>query len=295
MEKNDAGKYVLKSGDTVIELTEEELYARASKGFGAEQKFEEAARIRTEAEASLAAATTKLQGEFETLLRQADAGDVTSYEKVLDMIGVTGADKFERIRAYQASEGDAPDAAAVAAANAAAAQKTTNPVPPALPATVAELATAMETQGLQVEDVVRILKNADKRDKTGIRERIYGEMKSVLDKDAELGKMISAGGSKAERLVELANQKVRGRIFDGERSGPDLYAKVLTEVKGTMKDFGSGDAPTTPPGLGPSPFVTNALSQAKETPDPKKVTDGDYAENVGLRLAHLVAEGDDEE
>lgn len=295
MEKNEAGKYVLKSGETTVELTEDELYARASKGFGAEQKFEEAARIRTEAEGSLAAATTKLQGEFQTLLQQADGGSVAAYEKMLDMIGVTGEAKFARIRQYQEDNTEAPDAAVVAAANAAAAAKGTAPVPPAIPSRVVDLATAMETQGLAVDDVVRILKNADKSDKTRIRDEIFADLRATLDKDAEVGKMISAGGSKAERLVELANQKVRGRIFDGERSGPELYAKVLNEVKGIMTDFGSGDTPTTPPGLGSSPFVTAQLSQAKETPDPKSVTAGDYAENVGQRLAHLVAtEGDDE-
>ena len=294
VEKNADGKYVLKSGDTTVTLTEDELYERASKGFGAEARFEEASRIRTEAESSLAVATQKIKTEYQGLLQAADAGDVTAYERVLDMIGVVGADKYERMRDFQ-SGGEVPAEAPPATGTGAAAVEPPQVPLPAELRGAQDLVTAMQAQGIQTEDMVRILKNADKGHKKDIRDRIYSDVAAALDKDPVLGTMVSAGGPKAERLVELAKQKVRGRIFDGEKSGPDLYARVLKEVKGIVEDFGPGEESTPPPGLGASPFATQMLSQAKEPPEAASVTGTNYASNVAERLAHMMAAPDPRE
>jgi hypothetical protein len=296
IEKTEDGKYILKVGDKTVEVDEEELYSRASKGYGAEAKFEEAAKIRTEAETALQNATAKLQSEFAGLLQKADGGDVGAYERVLDMMGVDVNEKWERIQDFKES-----NEAAEAADRGTPPGKETPPVKggkelelPDNLAKAANLATALETQGYSLDDVVKILGKADQSQKAGIRDRIFQEMKEVLDKDEKLGKIVSAGGPKADRLVELAQQRVKGRILDGDRSGPELYGKVLQEVKDLLDDFGPGDTPTPATGLGPSPFVSRLTSQAKEPPKAESVTSKNYQENVAQRLAHMVAEGPDE-
>lgn len=285
--KDEEGRYILKVGDVEKAYTEEELFQLAQKGFGAEHKFESAAQMLKDAEAKVEQERNRLVN-----LLKAAQQDETAYSQVLDLMGYDAATKAQQLEAYRAAraamdEPDDEEGQDMRVQNRGPAQVE---LPEELK-TLANLARILRQRGLSEEEIAETLVSARERDKGDTRNRVYAELDADLDKHPVLGRIIKAGGAKAQRLIAEAREKLKGRIRDDGRYGPEQRAAVVKDLEGLVSELGAGADPTPFPGLGSAPSVSYLDTQTEKAPEPVSIRDGDYDLNIAKRLAHAIREG----
>jgi len=295
--KNATGdKYIVRAGDREVELSEEELFSRAEKGFGAESKFESAAAMVKEAEEKIKQAAADVEARYAGILQKARGGDLEAYEKVLDLMQVKGQARYDELARFSQLQQGATEEEedTLEEEKPRSTGRTARTEAPELPPEVKglqKLYNALSQRGLSEDEIADLLVENKERSKAGRREMAYSELKADIDKDPLLGRIVKKGGTRANMLENLAKEKLRGRIRDEQRYDADIRQAVVKDLKVLAKEFGIGADPTSPiTGLGDAPSLSHLETQAAEPPKPVSVIDGNYEHNVLERLAHLAAE-----
>lgn len=278
--KTADGKYILKVKGQEVQLSEEELYQKASLAHGAHQLMEQAAQTRKEADSQRA--------RLADVLARVDDGDADAYAELLDIRGVGKEEKAARMRRYyevlnEAGGGEEEVEEEVKPTVSKTSNRGTQmELPPKLLRAM-ELAEALGDE--YTPDRVKFLLDKQKESYfESERNKVFKDLDSVLESDGVVGKILSKGGSRAEIVRGLAKEKLVGRLRTQQYS-PEVRASVLDEVRTIAKEFGIGGGSTSLPGLGASPGVSFTETQATKPPERKSTDDPDYDQNVLARMA----------
>lgn len=260
----------------------ERLLAEVQKGVAASQKFEEAARMRTEAENKVA----QFQQQVRDWLVAADAGDATAFARLLELQGVTGDRAAHKMRVYQQLWDEAR-----ANRNRPAEEEEDEDVgeeddiPTPTPARRKQV--GIEDLDPSLQELIRSV-IGEKHEKT--RNQVFAEAIEALEKDPVLGKLMSKGGPRAEKLREFVKERVKGRIRDGEEYGPKLLQAVTKESRELVEALGAwgSDDSISVPGLGPGPSISHAESQVTTPPELKPLDDPEYGKGLLSKMAYIM-------
>jgi len=274
--RTEDGKYVLKYKGEERTVSEGELFQLAQKAEGAERRMQEAH------------AQEQALGQ---LLRKTKDGDLDAYQELLQRAGYADAEVQQELTAYREML-----AAAQAEGDVGDADPEEGEPPPKSRASGRRSKSSKGDSGeekprkLSVDElpdeVVAALSRLNERWQRDTREEVFAAVKSDLESDATVGKIVKKGDRKAARIVELAKKSVISRIRDGEKYGPQLRAAVVKEARELIEELGAGPEPTTPPGIGPGPGLSHAEAQAERRAERKSIFDPDYLQNVRNRMAH---------
>ena len=219
--------YTVKVDGKEVEMTLDELKAKASEASGAQAKFQEAADLRT-----------KAQDGLRLIELSAKMKDQTATQKdVNEFVRLVGGDPAELDRLMAEQNGTATG------------KESSGDSPPQ----------TVKKEQLDPE-VQRTLDEANKAQLTQIRQNIENKTREGIDKDEVLGKIVSGlpadirEGVKQE-LYEMAIERVRNNIvLDNKPFGPQMVQDVAQTLRSRVKKLGipatQAHAPTSVSGLG---------------------------------------------
>lgn len=246
--------------------------ATLQKGVSAESRFQEAARMKQEAEGQVAA----LNQRVKDLLTQVDGGSASAYAQLLEIQGVTGEAARQKMAVFnqvweEAQRADTDEDAQ-------------SHLPPRKMG-LDDLDDSLKEALNMVIGEVKGLRNTRTRDK------VYSEVDQALDKDPNL-KVFLKEGPQAEKLRSLAKEKVRSRVRDGEQFGAQMLQDVAKELRELAVAFGAGSGDSISiPGLGSSPSLDGMGPQAAEPPALGKLGEPGYGKSILQKLAWHVRNG----
>lgn len=257
--------YTIKVDGADKVVTKDELVQLAQKGVASDSRFQEAARMKREAEKALT-----LQRGLKALNEGWDEDVFRSVAEGLDM----APDAIEAtIRSMQQEQNPAP-AAPVA-----------RPAPPAgtIGANPAPQPRAINFDLLDPELKEVIL--------GVVSENWDRDVQNSLAKDPVIGYNTKKPGQQ-EVLLRQAKGIVRRRILEDASAGRDrtrLLGDMISELRTLVQDFGTLAQPTPPSGLGPAPSAGRSEVYPTQKPKRVDVTDSGYSDNIadtiGFKLA----------
>lgn len=234
-------------------VTLEELKTYATKAAGADQKFEEANKMRLDAE----------KGTHLLALADAVRGDHPSEANVKEFLhglGVKDEDAkgiMEKISGKtEKTSGKEKEPSKISVDQ--------------LPSEVTEILDAAKTAQLE-----------------NLREKIYKEVEKAIDKDEILGKMVDElpegdRGKVKEVLYDMARNDVQRRILGNEPFGPEMVTSAVQGIRSMTKTLGMpSSAGTQVPvvGFGPSTDLTPEIVANKPIERVPSTAD-DYIEKI---------------
>ncbi len=248
-------------------FTLDELKLQASESAGAQQKFEEAAKIRDKA-----ASGTRIQELLESM-KSDKAPDTAKVTEFLRLAGVKDADMGDILATIKSDKGKDAD-------KGGKGKEDDEPI-------------TLENLDPRVRAAVEAAESADLKQ---IRERIEGETKKSVDNDKILGKII-------DEITEDDHQKkmkdvlygmmlddVRGRILGREPYGPDMIQSSLQKVRARVQNLGIPSKSTGQPPLeGELGLAAATTPEIRATEPIKRVssTEPGYEENAVKRVQQL--------
>ncbi len=252
---------MLKVDGKDVEMTMDELKANASKGLGADRKFEEASELRKQGEAGIRI------GELSAKMQSGTAGqaDVTEFVKLLGG-DPEGMDMSQILGTSDDDKGKDKDKSASGNQG---------------PITKEQLSPELQRQFDQAEEA-----ELDR-----LRGKIEEDTRKVVDTDEVIGKMLdglSDDDKKATQseLFEMAIERVRNQVFSGKLFGPTMLTETMQVIRARCKKLGIQTRSTPTPSAGPGSYGNEAGQQVQlpdKTPERKDSSDPDYIDNVVQR------------
>lgn len=244
-------------------FTLEELKKKASESAGAQKKFEEASKIKKDAEAA-----TRVMDVLNKL-KTAEKPDKGLVEELCRSLGIdpSSIPDFEKLTSGTQGKDDKG-------------KKNDKDTPP-------------KKVGLgDFDDKTQaVLKAAEVAELEAIRKKIEGDVKKAVDKDSILGKMVDGlrdeeKSKVMETFFDMAMSDVRVRIAYNELFGAEMVESAIQKVRAQVKNLGIpaksiGEPPVV--GLGP---MDQAAAQEIRASEPIKrvpVTDPNYMDNLVKR------------
>lgn len=242
--------------------TLEELAVLAQKGAAADERFQEAARMRQEAESALAV--------VDNLKSLSSDWNEEAFRKVAQGLGMNAADTEEAIAAARAN-------ASTTGRNDAdpGVRQTVNPSTPPKKVTYGDLDPTIQRELVDL---------AQSRQEKLIQ--------AALEKDEVLKYDVNSSPQRRKAIADQALKLYRGRVIAaGGRvgDGAQVLQEVLQDMRQFREVFGTPEHPTPGPGLGPAP--TGGRSDIYPTTEPKRVsvTDPGFEDYVSKKLAFEIA------
>lgn len=262
------------------------LVDNAQKVEGANAKFEEAAKLRKDAEGLASSRVDQVNKQVAQYLKQADQGDVASYQKLLEIQGYSGEQLIAKLNAYQEAVEEHQTAQR-------GGRKTGGGEQQQQQAPVARGPIALKDLDPTLQDILKTYVGEHQERQ---RQGIYSEGDVALAKDAGFGKIVSEGGARAEKLKAAMQRQIRSRIQDGEEYGPLLLQNAVKELKDFAGELGDWGKPqkeslVSIPGLGPAPGAIGLDAQATTPPVVPSINDPGFSGGILRKLAHEVTNG----
>lgn len=249
-------KYSITVAGEARQVTLAELQKLAERSAGADKRFEEAARLRQEAADAQAT---------QDLLQRAQ-NDNDAFRELGHKLGRSD-EEIDQLLIEQGRMKPSDD------------DDDKTPPPPAL--------TPEQEADIQAGKQARVQQE---------RERIYGEMHNLLDKDAVVGENVVKDPGARAAMFEMLESDVVTHMTRGSPYGPELLAASLQRVRERVERLGIRKATAgeddTPEarlnkarqiGIGPSSKEMAAAIAGGKTVARVPVTDPDYADNFAAR------------
>jgi hypothetical protein len=258
-EKNAAVTQEIEVNGKKVSLTAEEMRTWAQKAYAADNKFQEAAQMKKDAQQGLR--IKELTKKLDTGL---DAAEMAEYAQLLEIDPATLEAELH---------GQPADT------------KTTTPAATTSPGKPI----GMDQLDPQVQEALRF---AASQNVEQTREKIKQSAHIAVDKDEVLGKILgdkTVPEDRKEAIRDLAFSDVQRRILAGETYGTDMVQQAVLSVRRYYKAFGIPGAQAQQPvvlGLGPSSGLPTDVSVDKdETRVPS--TEVKYEESAVRRFTQM--------
>ncbi len=251
-------------------LTTEELVAFAQKGAAADERFQEAAKVRAEAAATKAEAekAMKIVHDLQAL-NSAPELDEVGFRNLAKDLGVKD-EAIEQMLAELQEESEPVKKKEKVVA------KTNNQLPQ-----------PVGYKGLDPE-----LQSFFKE----VMGKIWDEdVRKSLDTDQVLKYNIEKGGPEARNvLLDSTRDVIRRRVLEDPASASDrtrLINEAIQEVRSTVKKFGILNKPDVPPGFGPAPLTGSHTLYPKTEPKRVDASQAGHADFIADKIAWFLKNG----
>lgn len=260
-------------------MTVAELRDAASKSMGAEKKFDEAARLRKDAESDRRAVE---------LLKKAAAGQQLSSAEQSELSGYVGVDSLDQLLAGRTDDRDRKDAAK-------ADQKKT---------------IGMDDLDPDLKELLQnVAGHTQSEQNASLRQMVETDIKKELDSDKGFAKMVENLDEDrrkvvSEALFDIVNDKVKTVILTQERYGPDVIKDCIQtarslvqkvgiqtgEKAGQPKDSGNDYYRSVVAGLGPTLGINDTdMSSNKPIERSSSTDENKYYDNFVARVFQSLA------
>jgi hypothetical protein len=268
-----------------IQITPEQRTALAQKGAAADEKFQDAATQRKEAESAI-----QLKDDFEILK---ETGDINAFRRIGAQMGLPGDQVEEAARiVYEGvnPDGDPDDenrhwdkqeARGRGAGTPVDAEKLLSQI-------------KAEVEGHQVgydnlsDDVKTALLHVEEK-------RIHEIVEKALDTDEVIRYYMNSYEDRGKEAIRtMVDEKIRGRLDDSDGQfgdGARILREVIPEVRTHLEAIGTPSRTTPQMGLGPAPGGTGNQVYPTKPPDHVPSTETGFEDHITQTLAHNLGKG----
>ena len=240
-QQKEATHQIKVNGET-REVTLKEALELAQKSASADERFQEASKMKQEASEGIR------YKELVTKLR--DDSYKPSEAEVRELASLVGADPDDFLQ----GDDDVDDSTNNTSAEGIQ------------PGQFSEM--FQKELGMPLSDAKAILAMSHESHIDTARNKIRGESNNAVDKDEILGKMMIGehGKDRAEVIKEMVAEDVFKRITNGEPYGPELVAASVQKTRAYLSKFGQPGTPDLYPSLGQGPSLGLSAAVQSETP-----------------------------
>jgi hypothetical protein len=263
-ETTEGSTYRIKAGGVERELTLDELKTWASKGYGADEKFREAASktkdyddVRKKAEE---------HDQFMTDLQAARSGDAAALRRVGPHFGLDD-EAVERIIAQQeqaaaGSYGESPDGGAPAFASL-------DPRQAAILTKFESFMNDLQKEGIEPGQAIKASREYLRNES---RQKLTENLRKALTNDKDLGRIVA--NDESGTIHKAVADQIEWRVRAGEELTPKAIQEVFQQVKAisdaTLKAVPQPKTGVPHPGaMGMAPATGSGLSQLQPPKVPK--------------------------
>lgn len=267
-----------------VQVTPEQKTALAQKGAAADEKFQDAATQRKEAEAAI-----QLKDDFEILK---ETGDINAFRRIGAQMGLPGdqVEEAARIVYEGVSQEEDPDDENRHWDKREAGRGAGPPVDGEK--LLAQIKAEMEGREVGYdnlsEDVKTALLHVEEK-------RINEIVEKALDTDEVIRYYMNSYDDRGKEAIRLmVDEKIRGRLDSSDGSfgdGARILREVVPEVRTHLEAVGTPSRTTPQMGLGPAPGGTGNQVYPTKPPDHVPSTETGFEDHITQTLAHNLAKG----
>lgn len=271
-----------------VQVTPEQMLAYAQKGAAADERFQDAAEQRKEAESAI-----RLKEDFDRLK---ETGDINAFRRIGAEMGLPGDQVEEAARmvyeGVEEGEGDSDDenqywdkseGSGRGAERGADSRQLLAQVKAELenrpPVGYDNLSEEVQTALLHVES-----------------ERINEIVQKALDKDDVIRYYRNSYDERGKEAIRsMVDEKIRGRLdsSDGQfGDGTQILREVVPEVRTLLEAIGTPSRTTPQMGLGPAPGGTGNQVYPTKPPEHVPSTETGFEDHIAQTIAYNAAKGE---